>query len=118
MTTIGTRLFTWIKGDLVGEDEFGNRYYREKGRPTRARRRRWVIYEGEAEASKVPPGWHAWLHRVVDSPPDEATADRLPWQKPHVPNLTGTAHAYRPPGGLEKDEPPVAMPAPYEPWRP
>src|SRR5712691_6776670 len=29
--TIGTRLFTWWKGELVGTDELANRYYREKG---------------------------------------------------------------------------------------
>ncbi len=29
--TIGTRLFTWWRGELVGTDQLGNRYYREKG---------------------------------------------------------------------------------------
>ena len=47
-----------LAGELVGTDAFGNRYYQERngarddarGRPTR----RWVIYNGEVEASKVP----------------------------------------------------------------
>ena len=71
--TIGTLLFTWWKGERVGTDEFGNRYYREKpGRQLRpgggrdSRERRWVLYKGEAEASKVPPEWHAWLHHTVN----------------------------------------------------
>ena len=29
--TLGTRLLTWFRGELVGTDNFGNRYYREKG---------------------------------------------------------------------------------------
>ena len=28
--TIGTRLMTWLRGELVGRDSFGNRYYRDK----------------------------------------------------------------------------------------
>ena len=116
--TLGTRLFTWMKGELVGEDEFGNRYYQERRARPAGRRRRWVMYNGEPEASKVPPPWHAWLHSVVDTPPSEKPAVRRPWQKPHVPNLTGTAHAYRPPGDMVKGDRAKDMPAPYEPWQP
>jgi len=29
--TIGTRFHTWRKGERVGEDEFGNVYYRTRG---------------------------------------------------------------------------------------
>lgn len=114
--TIGTRLYTWLKGERVGEDAFGNRYYRERG--ARARPRRWVMYKGMPEASKVPPEWHAWLHWIVDTPPTETTAKPRPWQKPHLPNLTGTVHAYSPPGDMAKGDRPEGMPAPYQPWRP
>ena len=31
--TLGTKLFTWLRGELVGTDQFGNRYYRDKRRP-------------------------------------------------------------------------------------
>ena len=70
--TIATRIFTWWKGEPVGSDDSGNRYYREKSPPEGRRERRWVIYEGEAEASRVPPEWHAWLHHTVDEVPPEA----------------------------------------------
>lgn len=50
MSLIGTKLYTWWKGESVGKDQFGNRYFREKGG-----RKRWVIYNGAPEASKVPP---------------------------------------------------------------
>ncbi len=117
--TIGTRLFTWMRGELVGEDEFGNRYYHERTAPTDGRRRRrWVMYKGEPEASKTPPEWHAWLRRSVDTPPSEKPAPRQPWQKPHLPNLTGTSGAYRPPGDIARGGRAEPMPAPYEAWRP
>jgi NADH:ubiquinone oxidoreductase subunit len=116
--TLGTRLYTWLKGELVGRDSFGNRYYRGKGARRGRRERRWVIYEGEVEASRVPPEWHLWLHHTSDIPPTEANRHRWPWQKPHQPNLTGTPAAYRPPGhALAGGRPPPGTDD-YEPWRP
>ena len=63
--TFGTQWWTWLYGEFVGEDEFGNRYYRTKGGkidPTLGLERRWVIYNGVAEATMVPPSWHGWMH--------------------------------------------------------
>jgi NADH:ubiquinone oxidoreductase subunit len=110
--TLGTRLWTWRKGELVGEDEAGNHYYRERGG-----RRRWIVYNGEAEASRIPPGWHAWMHYRVDDPPEGIYQPRE-WEKPHEPNLTGTARAYRPPGSVLNPKPQTQARPDYEPWRP
>ena len=55
--TIGT-LFTIMKrGVFVGEDETGNRYYEAKDNKDSydAHKRRWVIYRGYAEPSKISP---------------------------------------------------------------
>lgn len=93
---IGTSLFTRFRGRGVGKDVFGNRYFEEKSVRPGGRARRWVIYAGPLEASSVPPEWHAWLHYTVDAPIAENT--RRPWMKPHLPNRTGTAYSYRPPG--------------------
>jgi len=111
--TYGTRLHTWRKGVLVGEDEFGNRYYRERNGA-----KRWVIYRDLAEASKVPPDWHGWLHHTVDEPPTEESYSPRPWQISHQPNMTGTPRAYRPRGStlVSGDRPPAT--GDYEPWRP
>ena len=76
---IGTLLFTWLKGRKVGADEFGNRYYLSKGRRLQGRERRWVLYKGPAEASKVPPEWHAWLNHTTDAPLSEKAAQARPW---------------------------------------
>jgi NADH:ubiquinone oxidoreductase subunit len=110
--TLGTLLWTRRKGEPVGQDESGNRYYRERGG-----RRRWVIYNGEAEASRIPPGWHAWMHYRVDEPPDGVYKPRE-WEKPHQANLTGSALAYRPPGSVLNRQPRTPARADYEPWRP
>jgi len=99
--TFGTQLWTWRFGELVGQDEQGNRYYRTKGRkidPTLGFERRWVVYNGYAEATRVPPSWHGWLHHTVDTLPTDENYKAREWQKPHLPNMTGTPDAYRPSG--------------------
>jgi NADH:ubiquinone oxidoreductase subunit len=116
--TVGTRLFTWLHGELVGTDPFGNRYYRDKRTVGQPRERRWVLYNGEPEASKVPPEWHAWLHKIVTEPPQPGTLPQRPWQKEHLPNLTGTALAYRPLGSQLRGGQRAKATGDYEPWVP
>lgn len=111
--TMGTRLFTRRHGILVGEDEAGNRFYR-----TEDDSKRWVIYSGEAEASRIAPDWHGWLHRTWDAPPSEKPLKRQPWEKEHVPNLTGTEGAYRPPGSILTPESRPRNASDYEAWSP
>jgi NADH:ubiquinone oxidoreductase subunit len=109
--TLNTWLDTRLHGVFVGEDEQGNRFYR-----SRDGRRRWVLYNGEAEASRISPDWHGWLHHTWDLPPTEAPPRRKPWEKPHQENRTGTAEAYAPPGSIRR-----AVPAgrrDYEAWVP
>jgi len=119
--TFGTQLWTWRFGECVGQDDSGNRYFRTRGGkidPALGFERRWVIYNGYAEASRVPPGWHGWLHHTVDQLPDEANYVPRPWQKPHRPNPTGTAGAYRPPGStLSRGRRPRAT-GDYKSWTP
>ena len=107
-----TRVFTWRHGRMVGTDNLGNRYYEEKNGP-----RRWVIYNGEVEASRVPPLWHAWLHRTIEAAPLDAPP-AYAWEQDHQPNLTGTAAAYRPPGDITGTGQRDPATGDYEPWRP
>lgn len=109
--TIGTQIFTWRKGIRVGEDAQGNVFYQTAGG-----KRRWVIFNGEMEASRVSPDWHGWLHFTWDQPPTEAPLARKPWERPHEENLTGTAAAYAPPGSIRRAEP--APRRDYEAWSP
>ena len=77
-----------------------------------------MIYNGEAEASSMPPSWHGWLHHTVDVPPTEERYQPRPWQKPHRPNLTGTPGAHRPTGStLAQGRRPKAT-GDYKAWNP
>jgi NADH:ubiquinone oxidoreductase subunit len=111
--TLGTLWTTMRFGVSVGEDSQGNRYYQTKDGV-----RRWVIYNGYAEASRVPPEWHAWLHHTVAEPPTVAPPKVKPWEKEHLPNLTGTPYAYHPPGSLARTAERRRVPGDYEAWQP
>lgn len=113
-------LFTLLSGrKVVGEDAYGNKYYTGKPRKGYKRERRWVIYNGEPEASKVPPEWHGWLHFQTDAiPSDKTESFRRDWQKPHQPNLTGTNRAYRPPGHVLQGGKRDKAAGDYEAWKP
>ncbi|MBK0397989.1 NADH:ubiquinone oxidoreductase subunit NDUFA12 [Limibaculum sp. M0105] len=111
--TLGTRVYTARNGQLVGEDEAGNRFYQ-----SRDGKRRWVIYNGEAEASRVSPDWHGWLHHTFDDAPSSTPLPRKAWEKPHVPNMTGSAEAYRPPGSVLTAASRPRATGDYEAWQP
>ncbi len=117
--TIGTQLWARYRGKEVGRDESGNIYYEEaKASRPNGRKRRWVIYNGTAEASRVPVEWHGWLHHTFDEPPSKAPFATKEWEKDHSPNLTGTEGAYRPSGSLWKGAQRPHATGDYEPWQP
>ena len=109
--TLGTQLFTSRKGVKVGDDAAGNVFYQ-----TRDGKKRWVIYNGEIEASRVSPDWHGWLHFTWDQPPTKAPLVHKTWELPHLENLTGTAEAYAPPGSIR--QPKQLARTDYEAWAP
>jgi NADH:ubiquinone oxidoreductase subunit len=109
--TLNTQLFTARRGVRVGEDAAGNIFYH-----TRDDKKRWVIYNGEMEASRVTPDWHGWLHFTWDQPPTDAPLPHRVWEQPHQENLTGTQAAYAPPGSIRKGDP--APRRDYEAWAP
>jgi len=123
--TLGTRLHTWLRGEEVGRDQFGNRYFRRKGgggggvgKTSLRKESRWVIYADEVEASRVPPEWHSWLHHTTDEIPRADGAPPRPWWKEHQPNMTGTPLAYRPPGHALAGGVRPKVTGDYEPWTP
>ena len=117
--TLNTRYYTWRNGNYVGADQFGNKYYRAKSAlPRSIQERRWVVYNGYSEASTIPPGWHGWMHHRVDTPPTDENYKPREWQKPHQPNLTGTAQAYRPPGSLFGTGHRPQVTGDYDAWTP
>ena len=112
--TVGTSLFTSLKGEQVGKDEDGNLYYRHRKDP----RRRWVIYEGANDGSRVPPGWQAWLKGTIDELPEKALPAKRRFETRPEPNLTGTMAAFRPDGALGSGKVRPASTGDYTPWTP
>ena len=114
--TIGTRIFTWLRGREVGSDDQGNRYFEERQAVAGRHKRRWVLYNGTPEASRVPPEWHAWLHYTTATP--IAESPEKPWIEPHQQNLTGSDNAYLPPGHELRGGERPAVTGDYEAWQP
>lgn len=114
--TIGT---AWAKRGWasMGEDSLGNVYF-QGGQDVHGRPRRWVIYKGANDASRVPPEWFSWLHHQIDDVPDRALPPVRKWERAPTPNLTGTPSAYRPAGALEAGGRRAPATGDYEAWTP
>ncbi|GGG87236.1 NADH:ubiquinone oxidoreductase subunit NDUFA12 [Salipiger pallidus] len=109
--TLNTMIWSKRHGTRVGEDEQGNTFYQTKDGA-----RRWVMYNGEVEATRISPDWHGWLHHTFKEAPTERPMVHKTWEKPHIENLTGTALAYAPQGSIRQPQP--AARADYEAWSP
>ncbi|MEY4159752.1 MAG: hypothetical protein RLZZ136_373 [Pseudomonadota bacterium] len=116
--TIGTLFNSAMTGESVGTDAQGNRYYRAKKRRSDGSERRWVIYNGANDASRVPAEWHGWLHNSYDGVPESHLPPPHIWEADYTPNATGTAAAYRPQGALEKGGQRAAATGDYDAWSP
>ncbi len=115
--TFGTWLATKRHGTEVGRDALGNVYYevdQGKDRPPR----RWVMYAGSNDASRVTPQWHGWLHGALEGLPGEALPAPRPWEAEPEPNLTGTPAAYRPAGAMGDGSLRQLARGDYEAWTP
>ena len=88
--TLGTRIETFFFGKFVGKDATGNKYYQSKNG------KRWVIYNGEADASKIPSEWYSWIHFTSNKIENIHDLKKFKWQKLHKPNQTGTENSYHP----------------------
>ncbi len=110
--TLGTQIFTWRKGVRVGSDDQGNVYYQNKDAS-----RRWVIFNGEMQASRVSADWHGWLHFTWNDAPTVKPLAHKAWEQPHHENLTGTAAAYAPAGSIRAGAAPAKR-RDYDAWTP
>ena len=111
--TVGTSLSVWRYGNKVGTDSLGNTYYLSKKGD-----KRWVVYNGSNDASRIPPEWYSWMHHQIDGLPDDVLPPPQKFQKPPRPNMTGTPEAYRPSGALEKGGQRQAASGDYQAWTP
>jgi len=88
--TIGTKIETIIFGKFVGKDSLGNKYYKNKSG------KRWVIYKGEIDATKIPIEWYSWIHFTKNKIENSHDLKKYDWQKPHQSNQTGSNNSYHP----------------------
>jgi len=120
--TIGTMFNSAMTGERVGSDAQGNTYYRSKkwrtDGPFAGTERRWVIYNGANDASRVPAEWHGWLHGSLDGIPESNLPPARIWEVEFTPNATGTPAAYRPQGALERGGKRANATGDYEAWQP
>ena len=116
--TIGTLLDSWRHGEEVGQDAQGNRYFRGRRKNAQGNERRWVIYAGSNDASRVPAEWHGWLHGAGEDVPESNLPPPRIWEVDYTPNATGTQTAYRPAGALEKGGVRARATGDYEAWSP
>ncbi|MEM6474827.1 MAG: NADH:ubiquinone oxidoreductase subunit NDUFA12 [Pseudomonadota bacterium] len=124
--TFGTHLWAArTRREHVGTDAEGNKYYRSPakesgpntGSYTQAEKR-WVIYSGANDSSRVPSEWHGWLHGAFDDVPESHLPLAKIWEADYTPNATGTATAYRPQGALERGGRRARADGDYEAWSP
>ena len=88
--TFGTFLYTLIRGRFQGIDEFGNKYYSDSSG------KRWVVYSGEVDATKISNDWYSWMHHMNNKIEKSKEIKKYKWQKPNQPNKTGTSESYHP----------------------
>ena len=111
--TLTTALHVRLYGRPVGRDVLGNIYYAAKKGD-----RRFVVYDGPNDPSRVPPEWYAWLHHLIEDVPDKALPPPPKFLREAEPNRTGTPLAYRPSGALELGAQRPAASGDYEAWTP
>jgi len=79
----GTAISSRRYGEERGRDPGGNVYFQHRRNPSR----RWVIYHGDNDASRVPPDWNLWLRGTIDDVPVFAIPIRLRLSSARNPEL-------------------------------
>ena len=109
------------KGELVGEDELGNKYYQDVS--SQQGRNRWVVPPNadDYSAANVPRGWHGWLHHANDEPGlPNAAAPTYEDDAPRFARGTSSAGTYLPKGHFSRAKPGEVTRswARYQSWTP
>ena len=83
-------------GTKVGEDEYGNQYFELKREDYLGRKKRYCLYNGTPEASKISPEWHGFMHYQIPVSEVLKTFKQFKWQKPYVQDLTLSDYKFLP----------------------
>ena len=77
-------------GKFKGKDYFGNKYYQNKSG------KRWIIYNGEVDATKIPNEWYSWIHYLNNKIEHNHELKNLVGKKKIFQIQTGTSKAFHP----------------------
>lgn len=106
LNRLNSIIFTKIFGVHAGEDLYGNQFYFRK---TSEEEKRWVVYKGMYDPSKISDEWHSWLHFINDIKPFKS-------KKTWIPNTTGTKFSHNSISSIENT--PQTTLQYYESWDP
>lgn len=106
-------------GELVGTDEYGNKYFEQKD--AILNRDRWVVFANSTHytgqnPTVVSPEWHGWLHFITDDSPANATFAKPRYHLEAKMHPTMSADRYSPKGAW--GTPRRRSWRKYEAWRP
>ena len=90
------RIYLFFRSTKVGGDQYGNQYFEAKRTDSFGRKKRFCLYSGRPEASKISPEWHLFMHYQVEAKDVKTNYKQHKWQKPFVPDITLTEVKYLP----------------------
>mmetsp|Transcript_28438 Transcript_28438/g.80251 ORF Transcript_28438/g.80251 Transcript_28438/m.80251 type:complete len:149 (-) Transcript_28438:186-632(-) len=92
-------------GELVGEDEHGNKYFEAK--TAQQGRHRWVVYKelDAKDPTTIPPQWHSWVNYISDDGPHTGAWASAKFTPPHQPLKSGVVgEMYQPKGSYLNEQ--------------
>ena len=90
------RIYLKFRGTEVGEDQYGNKYFELKRVDSFGRKKRYCLYSGLVEASKIAPEWHPFMHYQIEAKEVPKNIRSYKWQKLALPDLTLSDVKYLP----------------------
>jgi len=90
------RIYLFFCGTKIGIDQYGNQYFEVKRTDSFGRKKRFCLYNGTPEASKISPEWHLFMHYQIEAKDVKTNYKQHKWQKPFVPDITLSDAKYLP----------------------
>ena len=90
--SIGTILYSLLKGKKVGSDKQGNTFYVHR----KNKKKRWVLYKKHIDPTSLEVKWQVWLTAMNIDEEITNNHNNYKWQKSKKANPTGTSESYHP----------------------
>lgn len=90
------KIYLKLFATKVGEDEYGNQFFELKRTDYLGRKKRYCLYKGYVEASKISPEWHPFMHYQIAAKDVKTTYKQYKWQKPAIPDTTLSNYKFLP----------------------